>query len=86
MVKIKFVLRDVPEDQRVKIIDTITLNDSIGKVKGMVRKAYSINQLFTIMLMHAGEVLENKKLIKDYDLSGGKVVVSLIKTSAIRGD
>jgi len=86
MVKIKFVLRDVPEDQRVKIIDTITLNDSIGKVKGMIRKAYSINQLFTIMLMHQGTPLEDKKLIKEYDLTSGKVVVSLIKTSDMRGD
>ncbi len=85
MVKIKFVLRDVPQEQQVKYLEA-TLHDSIGKLKGMVRKAYSINQLYTIMLMYSGEPLENKKLVKDYDLANGKVVVSLIKTSEIRGD
>ena len=55
-----------------------------GKIKGIVRKIYSINQLYTITLMHLGEVLENKKLVKDYDLSAGKVKVMLIKTSDLR--
>ncbi|MHA1784827.1 MAG: hypothetical protein ACTSVY_11350 [Candidatus Helarchaeota archaeon] len=79
--KIKFVLRDLPKEQQEKIIE-VGLNDSIGKVKGMVRKEYSINQLFTITLIHNGEILENQKKVKEYDdLASGKVKVMLIKTS-----
>ena len=83
MVIINFYLRDLPKEQQDKTAE-VSLNDSIGKLKGIVRKLYSINQLFTITLMHLGDVLDNKKLVKDYDLSKGKVKVMLIKTSDLR--
>ena len=83
MVTVNFFLRDLPKEQQEKTTE-VSLSDSIGKVKGIVRKLYSINQLYTITLMHLGEVLENKKLVKDYDLSNGKVKIMLIKTSDLR--
>ncbi|NHI92496.1 MAG: hypothetical protein EAX96_08325 [Candidatus Lokiarchaeota archaeon] len=83
MVIINFYLRDLPKDQQEKSAE-VSLNDSIGKIKGIVRKLYSINQLYTITLMHFGEVLENEKQVKEYDLTNGKVKVMLIKTSDMR--
>ncbi|MHA1385810.1 MAG: hypothetical protein ACTSR3_18825 [Candidatus Helarchaeota archaeon] len=62
-IKVKFKCYDFPKDQQVKMIP-IKSGWRIGKVKGLVRKAYRINPSFTIELTLRGEILTNDKLVE----------------------
>ncbi|NVM03562.1 MAG: hypothetical protein HWN67_14630 [Candidatus Helarchaeota archaeon] len=65
---LKFKCFDFPKDQQIKVI-LVKGDWRIGKVKGLVRKAYRINPSYTIELTLKGEILPNDKLVDGLDFN-----------------
>ena len=61
-IDVKFKCFDFPKDQQIKIIN-VKSDWRIGKVKGLVRKAYRVNPSYSIELTLKGEILPNDILI-----------------------
>lgn len=79
IINASFVFRDVERDQQRKELELRRIW-TMAKVKGIVRKAYNINRLFTIELLLNGKLIEPEKYVKDVlPENGAEVQVLAIK-------